>query len=109
MIRKNLLNWQHMGYSANHQNKTNLMIHVCTVPLFWLGVLAIPVSIFSGQVRFLLATPILVLGALVAQGIGHKKEEKSPEPFLSPMDFVSRFLVEQLVTFPRWMLGRALK
>jgi phage terminase small subunit len=43
--------------------------------------------------------------SLVAQGRGHRDEPAAPEPFTGPGDFVSRFLVEQLVTFPRFVLS----
>jgi len=107
MIRKNLLNWQFVGYPANHQNKTNLTIHLFTVPLVWLGILIIPVGFFTGQLSLLIATPLLLIMALAAQGYGHKQEQKAPEPFLSPMDFVSRFLAEQLITYPRWKMTKS--
>jgi hypothetical protein len=107
MIRKNLLNWQLSGYPANHQNKTNLTIHLFTVPLVWLGILMIPAALFSGNLMLLITTPLLLITALAAQGFGHKQEEKAPEPFLSPMDFVSRFLAEQLITYPRWKMTKS--
>jgi len=38
------------------------------------------------------------------QGRGHRGESAAPVPFTGPGDFVSRFLVEQLVSFPRFVL-----
>lgn len=103
MMRKNLLSWQWSTYSENHVSSKTILIHRLTVPLFWI---AIALSIFAAVTAD--ATPALIaipffLVPLVAQGVAHKKlESKKPEPFLSPLDFVSRFFVEQVVTFPRF-------
>ena len=45
--------------------------------------------------------------ALVLQGRGHRNEVEAPTPFGGPVDFVSRFMVEQWITFPRFVLSGA--
>jgi len=45
------------------------------------------------------------LAALVIQGRGHRGEREAPVPFDGAADFVSRFVVEQWVTFPRFVLS----
>ena len=106
MIRKNLPAWQYATYSEFHGSKANVVIHVITVPIFWagLGILLSSVILLSWQ-RALLGAGLLLV-PLVLQGIGHKQEEKPPIPFEGPDDFLSRFCVEQLVTFPRWIARR---
>ena len=42
---------------------------------------------------------------LAAQGRGHAKENERPTPFDGAVDFVSRFLVEQFVTFPKFVFS----
>ena len=32
-----LLDWQWSHYPENHRNRTNLLIHIVAVPLFWVG------------------------------------------------------------------------
>jgi hypothetical protein len=48
-----------------------------------------------------------MVAALVAQGRGHRLEREAPEPFKGAGDFVSRFIAEQWVTFPRFVLSGA--
>jgi len=44
-----------------------------------------------------------MLAALVIRG--HRGEREAPVPFDGAADFVSRFVVEQWVTFPRFVLS----
>jgi hypothetical protein len=39
------------------------------------------------------------------QGRGHRREREAPAPFAGPGDFLARFLAEQWVTFPRFVLS----
>jgi hypothetical protein len=57
-----------------------------------------------------MALPGLVgmVGAMAAQGRGHKLETTAPVPFRGPLDVVSRIFVEQWVTFPRFVLSGGL-
>jgi hypothetical protein len=48
-----------------------------------------------------------MVAALVIEGRGHKLERETPTPFDGPADFVSRFVAEQWVTFPRFVLSGA--
>jgi len=107
IMRKDLLKWQLESYDQFHQSPKNLLIHVLTVPLFWLGLILALVAIFTGfRISMLIAAVPCLLLPLIAQGIGHKLEAKAPIPFLSVTDFASRFCAEQLVTFPKWFLTK---
>jgi uncharacterized membrane protein YGL010W len=109
MIRKNLHSWQHQSYGHFHGSRLNIVLHLLSVPLFWagIGVLFSALLLLSWQ-RFLLGF-LLLLVPVIIQGIGHKQEKNAPIPFLGPSDFFSRFLMEQLVTFPRWIAERISK
>jgi hypothetical protein len=48
---------------------------------------------------------LLPLVAFVLQAVGHKREANAPEPFRSPLDVLARILVEQFITFPRFVLS----
>jgi len=41
----------------------------------------------------------------VLEGRGHARESERPTPFDGPLDFASRFFVEQWITFPRFVLS----
>jgi hypothetical protein len=99
-----LLSWQWNLYPGNHSQRRNLLLHVLTVPVFQLGT----VLLFTSPLTSLwMALPGLVgmVGAMAAQGRGHKIETTAPVPFRGPLDVVSRIFVEQWVTFPRFVLS----
>lgn len=99
-----LLAWQWASYSAAHRNRRNLVIHALTEPLFLLGCLAIPASFISSW-WLAPAGVAALLGTLVAQGRGHALETGRPAPFRGPADFIARLVVEQWITFPRFVLS----
>lgn len=102
-MRKNLLSWQWQSYTTVHRDRTNLLLHVATVPVFVAGLAAV---IASPLIGWWLAPVGLggMVAALIAQGRGHRGESAPPVPFTGPGDFVSRFLAEQLITFPRFVV-----
>jgi hypothetical protein len=102
-MRTDLLSWQWQGYPANHVTRANLVLHIITVPAFLAGLAAALASPVLG-LPWLLAGLGLMAVALVAQGRGHRGEPAAPVPFTGPGDFASRFLVEQLVNFPRFVI-----
>jgi hypothetical protein len=49
---------------------------------------------------------LLTMGlAMAVQGRGHGMEAVAPVPFTGPLDFVTRIMAEQWVTFPRFVLS----
>lgn len=104
-----LARWQWRDYADFHQDRRSLLLHLVSVPLFWLGLLAIASWPWHrsglGLVLGLLAMP----AALALQAIGHRREAHPPKPFTSPVNALARLVTEQLVTFPRYALsGRML-
>ncbi len=77
--------------------------HIVTVPLFWLGLLSLGAAVILGW-RFAFGA-VGVLVALIAQGRGHEREHNAPLPFRGPSDVLARFVCEQVVTFPRYVLS----
>jgi hypothetical protein len=105
MIRARLLEWQRSDYAAKHQNRLNLLLHIVTVPLFQVGTLLLLCALFTLSGGAAAIGAICMVGALAAQGRGHKLERETPAPFDGAADFVSRFVAEQWVTFPRFVLS----
>jgi hypothetical protein len=104
VMRTNLLSWQFQGYATNHVTRKNLALHIVTVPAFDAGLAAALASAVLGLPWLLVGLGAMAV-ALVAQGRGHRGEPTAPVPFTGPGDFVSRFFVEQLVTFPRFVVS----
>ncbi len=103
-MRKQLVSWQWQLYAGNHTDRVNLVLHLCSAPLFIAGLVAIAVSPVAG-LACLIAGIAGVVTALIVQGRGHRREATAPVPFAGAGDFVSRFFVEQLVTFPRFVIS----
>ena len=87
-VRPHLLEWQWSDYSAKHQDRTNLRLHIATG-----SGLAVGLALIG------------MVAAVVIQGRGHRRERETPTPFAGPIDFVSRFFAEQWITFPRFVLS----
>ena len=103
-MRKHLMAWQWSDYANKHGARMNLLIHIVAVPMFWLGGTCILGFPFHRSVVLLVGGLLAGIVSLAVQGRGHRLEDESPTPFLGPLDAVSRLMLEQLVTFPRYVL-----
>lgn len=100
-----LLRWQWDGYSQYHQSRANLWLHIVVVPLFLLGNVALLVGLFQ-SFWFIAAVGAMAMAiSVVAQGRGHSVEPNPSVPFSSPLNAVLRILLEQWITFPRFVLS----
>jgi hypothetical protein len=107
MVRKHLLTWQWSDYTAKHRSRTNLLLHIVAVPLFQIGTVILAYALFKVSGAAAALAIVCMVAALVAQGRGHTLEPETPAPFDGAVDFVSRFVAEQWVTFPRFVLSGA--
>lgn len=106
-MRPNLLAWQWSDYPAKHRDRVNLVLHLVAVPLFMVGtLLLIGAALRRSGSGIGVALGCLVV-AMVVEGRGHARERETPAPFAGPLDFATRFVVEQWVTFPRFVLTGA--
>ena len=103
----NLPAWQWRVYPQNHQHPANLVLHLIAVPLFIIGFLLIVSGVFSLSFLSLAIGVVGILAALGLQRHGHSLEVQAAEPFSDRKDAVQRLLVEQFVTFPRFVLSCA--
>ncbi|MFT3712454.1 MAG: terminase [Archangium sp.] len=98
-----LLAWQFRGYPEFHASRTNLIIHVLTVPLFQWGTLLVLFGWVWGFVTPLVGLFSMAI-AVIAQGRGHGIEKNPPIPFASRGEGVARIFLEQWVNFPRFVV-----
>jgi hypothetical protein len=104
-MRQRLLAWQWSDYTAKHRDRGNLLLHAVAVPLFLLSTIMLVTAIAT---REGVAAVVAVAGmgvSVLLQGRGHARERETPTPFDGAGDFVTRFFVEQWVTFPRFVLS----
>jgi phage terminase small subunit len=104
-MREHLLQWQWSDYAAKHRNQNNLLLHIFAVPLFQLGTLALLYAVIKLSLVLVIVSAGAMLISLVLQARGHKLESEMPAPFEGKGDFPSRFLAEQWITFPRFVLS----
>jgi uncharacterized membrane protein YGL010W len=97
--------WQ--GYSRYHQSRANLLLHIIFVPLFVASNLGLLIALIERRLFLGLGAAALMGLALAVQGRGHSKEPVVPEPFTGLFNTVARILLEQWVTFPRFVLSGA--
>jgi len=107
MIRPSLLAWQWSDYGAKHRDRENLLIHIVAVPLFQLATLGLVGAALGRSWAVALIAVGLMVVALVLQGRGHRREAEVPASFDGAGDFVTRFVAEQWITFPRFVLSGA--
>jgi hypothetical protein len=100
-----LLVWQWRLYRDNHRDRTNLVIHLVTQPVFVAGLIALVVAPLTGVWWLLGAGPAAIGLAVALQGKGHRREAIAPAAFRGPADVVARLFAEQLITFPRYVLS----
>jgi hypothetical protein len=105
MITPNLVSWQWTNYASAHHDRRNLLLHALSSPLFVVGLISIVVGIATASLTRAALGGALAALALAAQGRGHRLESTPPLPFRSPLDAVARLVVEQLITFPRFVLS----
>ena len=107
MIRSNLLAWQWNDYAAKHRSRGNLLVHLVGVPLFQAGTVILVVGVGIQSALGIGIAVACLAAAVVIEGRGHARERETPAPFDGPLDFASRFVVEQWITFPRFVLSGA--
>jgi phage terminase small subunit len=106
-MRSKLLAWQWSDYAAKHRERGNLLIHIVAVPVFLLSMSTLMSGVFAWAPVPIAAGGAVMLLSLIAQALGHKREPEQPAPFEGALDFPARFLSEQWVTFPRFVLSGA--
>jgi hypothetical protein len=104
-VRADLLAWQWSDYTAKHRDRGNLLLHIVAVPLFQLATIALLYGVARGRAAVVVVALVGMGLAVLVQGRGHRREAETPTPFAGAGDFVTRFVAEQWVTFPRFVLS----
>jgi len=102
---RELLGWQWQGYTTYHHSRFNLLIHIVAVPLFLAGNIGLIAAIFKGAPWAAIVSLAAMVLSIAVQGRGHLAEAVPSVPFTSPANAVSRILLEQWITFPRFVLS----
>ncbi|HBX54653.1 Mpo1-like protein [Pseudomonas sp. UBA2684] len=97
----NLRARQRQQYRANHTHPTNLLLHLMAVPLFIVASLLLLSGLWQMSFLPLVLGIIGLVAALALQAYGHRLEAHDKR------ETWQRLLLEQFVTFPRFVLSGA--
>jgi hypothetical protein len=106
MREPNLAAWQWSLYPDGHRDRRNLLIHLATQPIFFAATGSLLAAPFAPWL--FLAAPAVMAAVMALQGRGHRREATPPVPFDGPLDVAGRIFLEQLFTFPRFVLSGGL-
>lgn len=87
-------------YQHSHSDRTNLLVHLVFVPVFQAGIV-------TAALGHPIAGVLMMVASIAIQGRVHRREANQATfagPF-EPFEFVKRIMLEQLVTFPRFVLS----
>jgi len=102
---RDILKWQWNGYNKFHNSRINLWIHIVAVPVFIFGTLCFINSVISLNFFSLIYSVLLMALSIGVQGFGHNKEEVPAEPFSGAKNAFIRIFLEQLYTFPKFVIS----
>ncbi|MCR8924413.1 DUF962 domain-containing protein [Dasania sp. GY-MA-18] len=102
---REIIKWQWSGYAKYHQSPINLWLHIIFVPLFIGAVLSFIAALLNLDIFGVLISVLLMITAIGIQGVGHCKETNPAEPFTSLRNAIFRIFIEQLYTFPKFVLS----
>jgi len=105
MSMSELLRWQWEGYPRYHRSRFNLLLHIVAVPMFLVGNVALLAAFVQRSWLIGIIAVVAMVLSVALQGRGHRQEPVPPVPFTSPLNAVSRILLEQWVTFPRFVFS----
>ena len=103
-----LLSKQWSEYSRIHSTRANFVAHLITVPIFMAGSVAVLWGLCTASFMVFAFGLLGMMAALAVQGWGHKQERQPPSLFTSKWNALARIVLEQWVTFPRYVLHKLL-
>lgn len=92
-------------YSRVHAHRTNLVIHLFSVPLFVGSFISLLLYLANGDWVSGVIVVALCFVALALQALGHRLEHEDPRPFSSFLNFLRRWFTEQFLIFPVFLLS----
>lgn len=106
MSISSILQTQWADYSRIHANRANFLVHLMTAPIFMGGTVAFFWGFCALSLTLSVAGLFAMIVAIAAQGWSHKKERNAPAPFTSRANAFARIILEQWITFPRYVAYR---
>jgi len=100
-----IIEWQWQGYTKYHQSRVNLWLHIFAVPVFIVGTFSLFASLIYLKPFLVIGSVAMMAVSMAVQGFGHNKEEFPAVPFSGAKNALTRILLEQLYTFPKFVIS----
>lgn len=100
-----ILEWQWEGYTRYHRSHFNLWVHIVTVPVFIASFMIFFFALITRDIQTVILSPLTMSIAFGLQGVGHSKEPTPASPFTSISNAIIRILLEQFITFPKFVFS----
>ena len=100
-----LVKRQWLDYARKHRSRRTLLVHLAAVPAFVAGNAALVAALLLGRWTAAALSLAVMAASLAWQGRCHRGEPERPEPFSGPAEAAARILLEQWVTFPRFVFS----
>jgi hypothetical protein len=107
MNATSLLRSQWEGYPRYHQSRPNLLLHIICVPLFLAANVALIIAVAEHRWPLGFGAALFTGVSLAIQRRGHRREPVPAEPFTGAVNAIARIVLEQWVSFPRFVLSGA--
>ena len=96
---------QWLDYESKHRSPHNLLVHLAAVPAFVAANLTLIAALLLSMWIAAALSLATMAASLAWQGRCHRNEPEPPEPFSSLAEALIRILLEQWVTFPRFVFS----
>jgi len=94
-------------YPRQHRHPANLLLHLIAVPLFLVALIVLLNGLWHWRFVPLAIGIIGLLASVLLQACGHRLENGSSGPPSGRGESCGGLLLEQLVTFPRFLISGA--
>jgi hypothetical protein len=82
-----------------------LLLHIVLVPLFVAGNAGLIFGMVEGSWSWIIVSALTMFASIGFQGLGHLTEGMRPAPFRDVGEALSRIVLEQWITFPRFVMS----
>jgi hypothetical protein len=96
---------QWIDFGVYHSSRKNLIIHVFAAPIFIIGIVGFTYGLLNLQLIETVGSVLIMAISLGMQSYGHSNESVRSDSFASPLDAITRILIEQLINSPRFIMS----
>lgn len=92
-------------YRRVHSTKSNLLIHLVTVPLFVMSAVLWVLALLVGAIPAVMVWTVTAIIAVMLQRHGHRREPESQPEVTGALAIAGQWFAEQFVIFPWFVVS----